>query len=84
MDRLWQDIRFGARLLIRFPGVTAAALFALALGTGVNTALFSVVNTVLLKPLPFPSSARPRIAGTPSGEHGIACSRKRPRGLPPR
>lgn len=56
MDRLWQDIRYGARLLIRFPGVTAAALIALALGTGVNTALFSVVNTVLLQPLPFPDS----------------------------
>lgn len=56
MDRLWQDIRYGVRLLVRFPGVTAAALIALALGTGVNTALFSVVNTVLLQPLPFPDA----------------------------
>lgn len=56
MDRLWQDIRYGARLLIRFPGVTAAALIALALGTGVNTALFSIVKTVLLEPLPFPDA----------------------------
>ncbi len=56
MERLWQDIRYGARLSIRFPGVTAAALLALALGTGVNTALFSVVNTVLLQPLPFPDA----------------------------
>jgi putative ABC transport system permease protein len=53
MDRLSQDLRYGARLLLRFPGVTAAALLALALGTGVNTALFSIVNTVLLQPLPF-------------------------------
>jgi putative ABC transport system permease protein len=56
MDRLWQDLRYGVRLLVRFPGVTAAALLALALGTGVNTALFSIVNTVLLTPLPFPDA----------------------------
>jgi putative ABC transport system permease protein len=56
MERLWQDIRYGMRLLIRFPGVTAPALIALALGTGVNTALFSIVNTVLLTPLPFPDA----------------------------
>jgi hypothetical protein len=56
METLWQDIRYGARLLVRFPGVTAAALVALALGTGVNTALFSIVNAVLLTPLPFPDS----------------------------
>ena len=56
MAKFWQDMRYGARLLMRFPGVTAAALVALALGTGVNTALFSIVNAVLLKPLPFPDS----------------------------
>jgi len=56
MERLWQDVRYGARLLIRFSGVTAAALLAMALGTGVNTALFSIVNTVLLQPLPFPNA----------------------------
>ncbi len=44
------------RLLIRFPEVTAAVLLALALGTGVNTALFSIVNSVLLTPLPFPDA----------------------------
>jgi len=56
MDRLWQDVQYGVRLLIRSPAVTAAALVALALGTGVNTALFSIVNAVLLQPLPFPNA----------------------------
>ncbi len=56
MERLWQDVRHGVTLLWRFPAVTIPALLALALGTGVNTALFSVVNAVLLTPLPFPDS----------------------------
>lgn len=56
MERLWQDLQYGVRLLVRTPGVTIAALLALALGTGVNTALFSSVNAVLLRPLPFPDA----------------------------
>jgi putative ABC transport system permease protein len=71
MSQIWQDVRFSLRMLAKNPGFALVAIITMGLGIGANTAIFSVVNTVLLRPLPYDSPERITMVYTTNEKRGI-------------
>jgi macrolide transport system ATP-binding/permease protein len=70
-DEMFQDLRYGIRMLLKKPGFTAVAVLSLALGTGANTAIFSLINTAMLRPLPIEEPQQLVALNNIAGGHGF-------------
>lgn len=74
LDILLQDLRYTVRKLLRDPAFSAVAIIILTLGIGANIAVFSVVNTIMLRPLPFPDAQELTWISSPQGKCGLSCA----------
>ena len=74
LDILVQDLKYTVRTLLRDPGFTVVAVLILALGIGANVAVFSVVNTLMLRPLPFPNAQELVWIAPPPAKCGLSCA----------
>src|SRR5262247_3385234 len=72
LDEIWQDLRYGARMLMKNPGFTLTAVITLALGIGATSVIFSFVNGILLRPLPYRDSDRLVLLDETAPKRGIA------------